>query len=325
MASARRVERPLARMAQTVLVIDDSEIVHAVIEQRLAPDGVRVVHALDSRSGLAAANADPPDLVLLDLDLPDMSGFEVCHALKESPVTRAIPVIFLTASTDVAAKVRGFDAGAVDYVSKDADPAEMRARVRAALRTKRFLDLLAARAEIDGLTGLWNRGYFDRRLEEEVAAARRYDRTVSLVLLDIDHFKRVNDERGHPTGDFVLQRIGELVLGAVRAVDSPCRYGGEEIAIVLPETSLVAAGTMSERMRAAIAELVFETDEGRFSTTASFGVASTELFGAAGDATAEGLLRATDVALYRAKGEGRNRVAVADAIPSAGRPSLGGG
>lgn len=306
-------------MSQRVLVIDDSEIVHAVIEQRLALDDVEVLHALDAKDGVRQAIELSPDLVLLDLDLPDANGFEICQVLKSSPVTSPIPVVFLTASTDVAAKVRGFDVGAVDYVSKDADPAEMRARVRAALRTKRYHDMLSARAQIDALTGLWNRRYFDQRLADELAAAQRYGRLVSLVMMDVDHFKLINDRLGHPFGDFVLQRLGERLGESVRNVDAPCRYGGEELAIVLPETTAVSAQQTAERIRTAIAEAPFETESLPLQVTASFGVASTELFDAPSSIQLEGLVAAADTALYLAKREGRNRVVVADAIPRISR------
>lgn len=302
-------------MTQRVLVIDDSEIVHAVIEQRLALDDVQVLHALDAKEGLRQALELAPDLVLLDLDLPDSNGFEICQALKASPVTSPIPVVFLTAATDVAAKVRGFDVGAVDYVSKDADPAEMRARVRAALRTKRYHDMLSARAQIDALTGLWNRRYFDQRLADELAAAQRYGRLVSLVMMDVDHFKQINDRLGHPFGDFVLQRLGERLGDSVRNVDAPCRYGGEELAIVLPETPVSSARATAERIRAAIADSPFETETLPLRVTASFGVASTELFDAPGAILLEQLVAAADAALYVAKRDGRNRVVVADSLP----------
>ena len=167
---------------QTLLVIDDSPEIHLLLDVRLRPENLRIEHAHDPIEGLARAVAAPPDLILLDMEMPGMTGLEVCARLKADPATAMVPVIFLTGAEGVDIKVRGFDLGAVDFVTKPFDPAELRARVRAALRTKRFHDMLSARAQIDGLTGLWNRGYFNQRLAEEVKAVRRYRRELSLVI-----------------------------------------------------------------------------------------------------------------------------------------------
>src|SRR5450631_822939 len=141
----------------TVLAIDDSPDIHRLLDVRLKPEGLVVHHALDAQDGLAQASRIQPDLILLDVDLPLITGFEVCRKLKDDPALAHVPIIFLTGATDVYTKVQGFDLGAVDYVTKPFEPAELRARVRAALRTKRFHDILAARSHIDGLTGIWNR------------------------------------------------------------------------------------------------------------------------------------------------------------------------
>ena len=220
-------------MSQTVLAIDDSPDIHRLLEVRLRPEGLVLHHALSADEGLAKAIALKPDLILLDVHLPLLSGFEVCHRLKSDPVTAGIPVIFLTGASAVQTKVQGFDLGAVDYVVKPFEPAELRARVRAALRTKRFQDLLAARSHVDGLTGVWNRTYFDQRFGDEIAAAKRYGRVVSLIMLDLDHFKGHNDSFGHPFGDQVLQAVGDILHAVLRSTDAPCRFGGEEFALDL--------------------------------------------------------------------------------------------
>ena len=180
-----------------VLVIDDSESIHKLVVARLRSEGLEVIGELDGERGIERSVADQPDLILLDIGLPNVDGFEVCRRLKEHPSTRNIPIIFLTGTTDTESKVRGLDLGAVDYVTKPFDQVELRARVRAALRTKRLQDILEQQSFLDGLTGLWNRAYLDRRLESELNVARRYGRPLSLVLVDVDHFKRVNDSFGH--------------------------------------------------------------------------------------------------------------------------------
>src|SRR5262245_45435509 len=189
---------------QGVLVIDDSELIHDVLAVRLRPEEVLLHRATSAADGVARARELAPDLILLDLTLPDATGFEVLRRLKEDPATAQVPVIFLTAAADTEAKVKAFDAGAVDYVTKPFQVAELRARVRAALRTKRYQDLLATRAQIDGVTGLWNRAYLDQRLAEETAALRRHQRPFALLMIDLDGFKELNDAHGHPFGDRVL-------------------------------------------------------------------------------------------------------------------------
>lgn len=293
---------------QTILVIDDSPEIHALLDVRLRPEGLRLEHASGALEGLSKATTLVPDLILLDVEMPGMSGMEVCSRLKADPLTSMIPVIFLTGAEAVEVKVRGFDLGAVDYVTKPFNPAELRARVRAALRIKRFHDMLAARAQIDGLTGLWNRGYFNQRMADEVLAARRYGRSLSLVLIDVDHFKRLNDEYGHPFGDLVLQRLGETLSACVRATDAACRYGGEELAMILTETDAAGAEVMAERMRRSIAAIDLRPKGEAVQVTASFGVADVAVLGCKESFTVDELVRRADDCLYEAKRGGRNRV-----------------
>jgi two-component system, cell cycle response regulator len=297
-------------MSQIVLAIDDSPDIHRLLEVRLRPEGLVLQHALSSEEGLAKALAIKPDLILLDVDMPLLSGFEVCQRLKDDPVTASIPVIFLTGASAVQTKVQGFDLGAVDYVVKPFEPAELRARVRAALRTKRFQDLLAARSHVDGLTGVWNRTYFNQRFGEEIAAAKRYGRVVSLIMLDLDHFKGHNDSFGHPFGDQVLQAVGDILHAVLRATDAPCRFGGEEFALILTETDEHGAQVTAERVRRQIEQCEFRPKDRQIHVTASLGLASSAIFDAK-SLDVPSLLIAADDALYRAKHEGRNRVCVA--------------
>ena len=307
-----------------VLVIDDSRDIHDILSVRLRPEDVALHCAMDAHDGLAKARDLLPDLILLDIDMPGMSGLELCQKLKEEAATASVPIIFLTGSTDLDSKVQGFDLGAVDYVTKPFQPAELRARVRAALRTKRYHDLLARRAQIDGLTGLWNRSYFDRRLDEETAAVQRYGRKLSLVLLDVDHFKRVNDTYGHPFGDRVLQLVGEAMHRALRTVDAPCRYGGEEFAVVLTQTDLAGAMIVAERLRTAVAALGLTHRGTPVHVTASCGVAAGELVAPASRCTAALLVEMADEALYAAKQGGRDRVSAAHpmTVPMTGQLAL---
>jgi diguanylate cyclase (GGDEF)-like protein len=299
-------------MSQTVLAIDDSPDIHRLLDVRLRPEGLAIHHALDAQDGLAQALRLIPDLILLDVDMPVITGFELCRQLKEHASLAQIPVIFLTGASEVYTKVQGFDLGAIDYVTKPFEPAELRARVRAALRTKRYHDLLSARSNVDGLTAIWNRSYFNQRLGEEVAAARRYARVLSLVMLDVDHFKSLNDEYGHPFGDQVLQRVGELLHTMLRATDAPCRYGGEEFGLILSETDHEGAVTTAERIRVALSALTFRPKDRPIRVTASFGIAASTIL-AQDKLDAAHLVMAADDALYEAKKTGRDRVCVAKA------------
>lgn len=299
-------------MKQTVLAIDDSPEIHQLLKVRLKNLDVELAHADDGFSGYDTAVEKHPDLILLDVMMPDASGFDICRKLKSTPATQNIPVIFLTGASDVDQKVLGFDVGAVDYIQKPFDPAELNARVRAALRTKRFQDMLAQRAMIDGLTGLWNRAHFDQRMHEEISATARYDRPLSLIMMDVDKFKNLNDTHGHPFGDEVLQAVGDVLQAGARTSDWPCRYGGEEFGVILRETDLDGAIVMAERLRESVQQLKLRNKSQDVAVTASFGVSSSELCMNPCELSRQWMIEAADKALYAAKEGGRNRVCVAE-------------
>lgn len=297
-------------MTQKVLAIDDSPDIHHLLRVRLKHLGVDFESAFNANDGINKAETVRPDLILLDVCMPDANGIEVCRTIKNRPELASIPIIFLTGTADVAHKVEGFEAGAVDYIEKPFEPEELNARVRAALRTKRYFDLLSQRAMIDGLTGLWNRTHFDQRLVEEVAGSQRYDRPLSLVMVDVDRFKSINDSYGHPFGDEVLQQVGDVLLRNARTSDSACRYGGEEFAIILRETDIEGALVVAERLRVQIAELPFKRKGHDVKVTASFGVSANSLCRNPCEFTKSWMIDSADRALYQAKQQGRNRVIV---------------
>ncbi len=307
-------------MTQKILVIDDSPDIHQLLKVRLKNLDVSLDHAFGGAEGIEKAQADCPDLILLDVHMPELSGFDVCRQLKSTAELQNVPVIFLTGASDVDQKVLGFEVGAVDYIQKPFDSAELNARVRAALRTKRFQDMLAQRAMIDGLTGLWNRTHFEMRLQDEVAATQRYDRPLSLIMLDVDHFKQLNDNHGHPFGDEVLQAVGEVLAETARTSDWACRYGGEEFALILRETNLEGARILAERLRQLIEDLALRNKGEDVKVTASFGVSCSDLCMNPCEFSRRWLITSADSALYAAKHAGRNRVRIADrtlAIPAA--------
>lgn len=295
-------------MPQTVLVIDDSQEIHELLALWLAPEGLELAFAATASEGMNLAQSRNPDLVLLDIDLPQRDGFDLCRELKSDRGTADTPVIFLSGSSETVDKVKGLDLGAVDYVTKPFDPPELQARVRAALRTKRLHDLLAQRARVDGLTGLHNRAYFDGRLRSELASGLMHRMSLSLLMLDVDHFKRFNDTCGHPFGDRVLQMVGELLSQMVGAEGIACRYGGEEFGIILPGYSLEQGLATGEAIRRAAENLLLISPVGPEQLTLSGGLACTDEWPSQGPPGADELIETADRALYVAKTSGRNRI-----------------
>jgi diguanylate cyclase (GGDEF)-like protein len=295
-----------------VLSIDDSELMHRLLRARLQLEQVELHSSTSGEEGLRMALELKPDVILLDIELEGIDGFEVLQRLKEDARTRDIAVIFISASTETMDRVRCLDLGAIDFISKPFDMAELKARVRSAIRVQQLLRMLAQRAQLDGLTALWNRAFFDQRLAAELTTARSNKQPLSLILSDIDYFKSVNDRFGHPFGDEVLAFFATVLSGR-RTVEIPCRYGGEEFAIILPGTGMQTAVEIAERMRNTFAEHRWR----RFPDlvlTASFGVADLTMIPA--DGTAADLLARADTALYAAKRGGRNRVAT-ESLPLA--------
>jgi len=301
----------------SVLVIDDSPAICAALTHTLGTlnmfdrietvsDGFAAYQALVSRSF---------DVVLCDLNMPRCDGIGFLRLRAANAALRGLPVIVLTGSTDNESKIAALELGACDYVGKAAAPAELAARIAVHLRLKQTHDeLMRKTAELerlcntDALTGLANRRSLREALDAEIARCTRYGRTVSFAMLDVDRFKHLNDTFGHQAGDQVLVRLGSLLADSVRTNDVVGRYGGEEIAIMLPETGLHGAGVLAERVRRAVAEerILWEGEQIRL--TVSIGVAT---LGVGQVDTADGLIRAADRALYRAKSSGRDRVVMA--------------
>lgn len=296
------------REKKRVLIIDDSVVIQRLVQARLRADGFEVATGNDGSEAIELAKNFQPDVILLDIDMPVMNGFDACRALKDNSTTSSIPVIFLSSQTRTEDKVRGLDIGAIDYVTKPFDPVELRARVRSAYRTKYLLELLEQKAQIDGLTGLYNRAFFDARIKEEMERARRYRHSLALVIFDVDRFKRLNDTYGHSFGDVVLAEVAETARLIARQTDVVARYGGEEFVITLPEQNLEGAAQMAERVREGIEELQLRHNGEKITVTASFGVASTI---EVGYESIPELVNTADRMLYAAKEGGRNRVCMA--------------
>jgi len=290
-----------------VLAIDDSELIHRLLEARLQGENLELHSATSSEEGLKKAKLLQPEVVLLDIGLEGMNGFELLTKLKEDNETQNIAVIFISATVEPMDRVRGLDMGAIDFITKPFDALELKARVRSALRTQYLVKMLEQRAQLDGLTGLWNRRYFDRRLEQEISEAKRHKRVLTLALCDVDRFKRLNDQFGHPFGDMVLEKVAQILSGG-RTSDIVCRYGGEEFGLIFSSTNIERGREVTERLRVAIEEAAWPGNPDLV-VTASFGVCDTECLD--GDLTPEAMLKAADMALYKAKQNGRNCVKAA--------------
>lgn len=294
-----------------VLAIDDSVLIHRLLQVRLQHEEIQLFSATSADMGIKMAHELRPDVVLLDVELDlkgqGMDGFGVLQVFKDNPDLQDMSIIFISSSSTIEERVRALDMGASDFVAKPFEIVELQARVRGALRIQKLVRMLAQKAQVDGLTGLWNRTYFDRRLTQEVGEAVRHGRSVSLVMCDVDRFKKLNDERGHPFGDKVLERLARIFQTG-RGSDIACRWGGEEFGIILPNTVGSEAFEVADRYRRAIEQEVWPSVPGMV-ITASFGVA--DLLVLPGTPTIEDLVFAADSALYQAKINGRNRVETA--------------
>lgn len=294
-----------------LLLIDDAPNIHRLLAVKLKDEGIDFLAALSGEEGLQLATSHHPSLILLDINMPDLDGFEVLLRLKNEPATMEIPVIVLSSAHDSELKVRAFELGAMDYVCKPFDVPELRARIQSAIRLTRLMRLLEHRAQIDSLTGLWNRAHLSKRLEAEINQASRKKSPLSFVMCDLDHFKKLNDTLGHPAGDLALQTFAKILQDQIRDYDTACRYGGEEFAIILPNTPVTEAVTVCERIRQA-AEVASWRKYPDMNITASFGVSDHPI---EGREDAQGWIESADRALYAAKQSGRNRVMTFADIP----------
>lgn len=293
----------------TILIVDDEisniEIINAVLE-----DDYDVCFATSGQQALDTAHAAQPDLMLLDVLMPGIDGFEVCRRLKSDALLADIPVIFTTGLGDTEDEMKGLSLGAIDYVTKPIQPAILRARVANHVELKRLRDQLAAMAVTDALTGLSNRRNLERSLQTEVARLGRVGDWLSVIMLDIDFFKQFNDTYGHPAGDRCITMVAAALTRAVkRAGDLPARYGGEEFACILPDTDPRSAEIVAQEILAQVQSLNIPHERSQISPfiTVSIGVASARC---SRGMEVERWISEADRQLYAAKREGRNRISM---------------
>lgn len=309
----------------TVLIIDDARASREALVTMVEGLGYRAITANSGLEGLRLVKEAQPSLVLLDVVMPSFDGYKIAAAIKAQP--RFVPVMLLTALNDLESKRRGQAAGADDFLSKPPVPLELQIRIAAMLRIKSLTDALdeankrlSELADTDGLTGVANRRRLEQLIASEHERAQRYKRPMSMLVLDIDHFKKVNDTYGHSTGDVALKAVARAVAATLRQSDHMGRYGGEEFVVLAPEVPPGGAQTFGERLRKRVEEVVIPLEnEQTLKVTVSIGVVAWDGTGKLDAAT---LFKEADEALYRAKEGGRNRVVLVT-LPKPDAPAAG--
>ena len=299
--------------APWVLLVEDDPLLRETLSGALAESGFRIRAAADAKETFGELARQSFDAILLDVELPDLTGFDIHRLLADRDELRDMAVLYMSGThLDEADAVRALDAGASDYLRRPFGLGELRSRLAAAIASRRTISELRRIGSMDALTGLLNRRAFLEALERERRRATRDSTTMALVVLDVDRFKQVNDQFGHAAGDAALQAVGAILRESCRVTDVAARIGGEEFALALPSTDLVGARGLAEKLRSAMGRIAIPLAGGfTLSFTASFGAAAAHGDHLAARDSALALLAFADAALYRAKRGGRDRVEAA--------------
>lgn len=298
-------------MNEKVLVIDDNPQNIRLLKEILEDENFLVYTSDSGLAILEIVTNIKPDLILLDIMMPEVDGYEVCEVLKGNSLTQDIPIIMITAKTEGEDVKRALDLGAFDYIKKPVDEVEVVARVQSALRYKQQQNKLKEMASRDGLTGAYNHALLIELFQKELAKQKRSGGNIAFIMLDIDYFKKVNDTYGHMAGDVVLKELTQIITHNVRNSDIIGRYGGEEFGIVLTDIQLDTVDQLCERIRQSIESNVFAIGTESLNITVSMGV----YFKTAGDNISMGeMIKKADEALYKAKHTGRNKVEICNAM-----------
>jgi two-component system cell cycle response regulator len=304
-------------MSARILVVDDDPINRKAVAAALVKAGHEVVVGADGNEALAHLREGRLDLIVMDVQMPGLGGREICRIIKSNRSFGFIPVILMTSTDDVQVKVEGFEIGADDFLFKPLNWLELSARVKVMLRLKKmqdelnevnerlrhFNEQLEELSTTDALMGIFNRLFFQKRISYEFQRTQRYNKPLSLLIMDLDHFKQINDQHGHLFGDLILKQLATMLRQSVRQVDLLARYGGEEIVVICPETDTNGAMILAERIRSDVEKHDFGDEKQKTKITVSLGFV--EVPNAKIHDVSE-MLRAADDALYRAKAAGRN-------------------
>jgi two-component system cell cycle response regulator len=291
-----------------VLIAEDNVVSAKILQKNIRDWGYEVVVAQDGERAWKAYSEENIRLAVLDWMMPEINGIDLCKKIRESDYSEENKeytyVILLTAKDQQNDLIKGFSAGADDYITKPFNHHELKARLKTG---KRIIDLqkqLKEQADRDGLTGLWNRKRMFKLLEKEINRAQRENQSLATIMIDVDNFKNINDTYGHHCGDAVLLEISSRLQKCIRNYDEICRYGGDELFIILPNCSTAMTSRIAERLRLSVAEKKIKTDLGALGVTISLGGVSSEIFFS--DFLPETLVIASDEALLKAKSNGRD-------------------
>lgn len=297
----------------TILCIDDDRDILNLLKSILTGAGHTVITAAGAQEGLLKAREDKPDLILLDVTMPGMDGYEVCRKIKDDDATKDIPVIFITAKNEDADEARGLKMGAVDYIRKPFYQPIVKSRVRTQLDLKLKTDMLERLAAIDGLTNIYNRRKFDEILDLEWKRAARGRLPLALIMADVDHFKGFNDHYGHAAGDDCLRRVARGLNELLqRPADFLARYGGEEFAVMLPETGDHGVLHVAGNLVTGVANLNIPYPDSPLAGHVTISLGATTAIPGQNCQTPLQLIEAADSMLYAAKQGGRNRFCARD-------------
>src|SRR5271166_4107866 len=299
-------------MPARILVVDDAPLNVKLLTLKLEHEHYVVSTAANGLEALAKIEVEKPDIVLLDVLMPRLDGFETCRRIRADPATAHIPVVMVTA-LDVDDLVRGLEAGADDFLTRPINDIALMARIRSQLRQKRYYESILEQSMIDPLTGAFNCRYLGAHVARLIARCRTAHKPIAVLMIDVDHFKQINDEHGHAAGNQVLKQIVNRITSALRPSDLVARMGGEEFVVVMPETDLDAGHRIAERLRSGIAGTPVE----EVAVTVSIGAAVIQPD--TGEEELDAALRRADEALYEAKRAGRNRVNLRSVIGGAAR------
>ena len=292
-----------------ILVIDDSTTSVVILENMLKNMNIETISANNGESGIEMASKEQPDLILLDILMPGIDGFETCKRLKNNHNTSEIPIIFISAKDESVDKVKGLELGAIDYIAKPFDIGELRARIGVVLRILELHEKNTALANTDELTKLYNRRYFFNIFEREVLQAKITGKPLAVMLFDIDHFKNVNDTYGHIAGDKILEQMGKVISENKYPLDVVARYGGEEFIVLMPQTPQKEAARAAEKLRSTIDQWQWDIGDKTISVSVSIGLVSMESIDSS---DLSEIVQRADDSLYVAKEHGRNRVILWD-------------
>ena len=309
-----------------ILIVEDDPKDLKLLQSHLISPDYSIEFVRNGSDAIETISRRQFDLILLDILLPGMDGFEICRRIKQMDDARDTQVVLITCLSDMENKIRGVELGADDYLIKPIEPRELQARVRVLLKKKAYLDSLHAHyaqalnsALLDGLTGLYNHAYLKRFLDLEIKRSQRQGHSTSLLMIDLDNFKQINDSLGHMAGDAILREVARRVKDSIREIDVAARYGGEEFAVVLPYGDSQALRKVGERIRGLIEDRPFlipgREDDQQVTVSVGGAVYPTDA------ATVDALIDTADRMLYQAKRDGKNRVVIFE--PQApGQPTL---